>query len=150
MTIPVFLLFLIFALPISWIDFRTYRIPDKLIFPGLLAIFILLLIVEINSLPHRVIAAFLSFFFFLITRSITKGLGLGDVKFAFLIGLCCGLPWTCIAFLGAALSGILAVLFLRRGDKETLRRPIPFAPFLTLGVIEAYTVSIFFHFFPAY
>ncbi|MFP3042365.1 prepilin peptidase [Treponema primitia] len=145
MTISVLLLFLIFALPISWIDFRTYRIPDKLIFPCLLAIFILLLTVEIGTLPNRVIAAFLSFFFFLITRSITKGLGLGDVKFAFLIGLCCGLPWACIAFLGAALSGILAILFLRRGGKEAFRRPIPFAPFLTLGVIETYILSLFFH-----
>jgi prepilin signal peptidase PulO-like enzyme (type II secretory pathway) len=146
MTIPVFLVFLAFALPASWIDIRTYRIPDMLIFPGSLAVFILLLIVETVSIPNRLIAAVLSGLFFFIVRRITGGLGLGDVKFAFLIGLCCGLPWVCAAFLCAALLGILGFLSFGYRGKNTFRRAIPFAPFLTAGVITAYTLSLFLHF----
>jgi prepilin signal peptidase PulO-like enzyme (type II secretory pathway) len=145
MTIPVFVVFLAFALPVSWIDIRTYRIPDILVFSGSLVIFILLLIVETVSIPNRLIAAVLSGLFFFIVRRITGGLGLGDVKFAFLIGLCCGLPWVCVAFLCAALLGILGILSLGHRGKNTFRRAIPFAPFLTAGVITSYTLSLFLH-----
>jgi prepilin signal peptidase PulO-like enzyme (type II secretory pathway) len=146
MTIPVFVVFLVFAIPVSWIDIRTYRIPDMLIFSGSLVIFIFLLIAETISIPNRLSAAVLSGLFFFIVRKITGGLGLGDVKFAFLIGLCCGLPWVCAAFLCAALLGILGLLAVGHTGKNTFHRAIPFAPFLTAGVIVSYTLSHFFIF----
>jgi prepilin signal peptidase PulO-like enzyme (type II secretory pathway) len=145
MSVPVLLLFLAFALPASWIDFRTCRIPDLLIFPCFAVILSVVLIVETGSLPNRLAAALLSFLFFFIIRRVFGGLGLGDVKFAALIGLCCGLPWVCIAFLSASLTGMLGILFSGRG-RTTGRRPIPFAPFLTLGVITAYVLSLFIDF----
>ncbi|MDR2079557.1 MAG: prepilin peptidase [Treponema sp.] len=146
MTIPIFVVFLAFALPASWIDIRTYRIPDVLIFSGSLVIFILLLIAGTVSIPNRLIAAALSGLFFFIIRRITGGLGLGDVKFAFFIGLCCGLPWVCAAFLCAALLGILGCLTFGYTGKNAFRRAIPFAPFLTAGVIASYTLSFFYIF----
>jgi prepilin signal peptidase PulO-like enzyme (type II secretory pathway) len=139
------LIFLVFALPASAIDIRSYRIPDMLVFPCFAAVFIFLLNSRIDILPNRVAAALLSGLFFFIIRHFAGGLGLGDVKFAMLIGLCCGLPWSCVAFLAAALTGIALILISRRGKQES--NPLPFAPFLTAGVIIAFILSRFLRFF---
>jgi prepilin signal peptidase PulO-like enzyme (type II secretory pathway) len=84
--------------------------------------------------------------FFFIIRRFTGALGLGDVKFATLIGLCCGLPWVCAAFLVAAVAGIAFILIARRGKKER-SDPIPFAPFLSAGVVAAFLLPRFALFF---
>ncbi|MDR3124257.1 MAG: A24 family peptidase [Treponema sp.] len=146
MNTAVLLTFLAFALPASAIDLRTFRIPDLLVFPCFAIVFIFLLNSQIDILPNRVAAALLSGLFFFIIRRIAGGLGLGDVKFAALIGLCCGLPWACVAFLAAALTGIAAVLIVRRGKTER-SNPLPFAPFLTVGVVVAFLLSRFLRFF---
>jgi prepilin signal peptidase PulO-like enzyme (type II secretory pathway) len=146
MNIAALVIFLVFALPASAIDARSYRIPDLLVFPCFAAVFIFLLIAQIDVLPNRLAAALLSGLFFFIIRRLTGALGLGDVKFAMLIGLCCGLPWTCVAFLAAALTGLAAILIVRRGKQER-SRPLPFAPFLTAGVVAAFVLSRFLRFF---
>jgi prepilin signal peptidase PulO-like enzyme (type II secretory pathway) len=142
----ILLIFLVFALPASAIDIRSYRIPDRLVFPCFAAVFIFLLNTQISVLPNRLAAALLSGLFFFIIRRFTGALGLGDVKFAALIGLCCGLPWVCAAFLVAALTGIAGILIARRGRPKR-DQPLPFAPFLTAGVIAAFVLSRFLHFF---
>jgi prepilin signal peptidase PulO-like enzyme (type II secretory pathway) len=146
MNATVTLIFLAFALPASVIDIRSYRIPDLLVFPCLAAVFIFLLNAQISVLPNRAAAALLSGLFFFIIRRCTGGLGLGDVKFAMLVGLCCGLPWACAAFLVAALLGIAFILIARRSG-QARGNPIPFAPFLTAGVIAAFVFSRFLQFF---
>jgi prepilin signal peptidase PulO-like enzyme (type II secretory pathway) len=144
LSVPVLLIFLVFALPASIIDIRSWRIPDLAVFPCFAAVFIFLLIAQTELLPNRLAAALLSGLFFFAMRRFAGGLGLGDVKFAMLIGLCCGLPLACAAFLAAALTGIAGALVLRRGKKET---PIPFAPFLTAGTVAAFVLSKFLRFF---
>jgi prepilin signal peptidase PulO-like enzyme (type II secretory pathway) len=117
-----------------------------LVFPCFASIFVFLLIFQIDALPNRLAAALLSALFFSIIRRVAGGLGMGDVKFALPIGLCCGLPWACVAFLAAALAGIAAFPVIRRGKKER-SHPMPFAPFLTAGVVVAFVLSRFLHFF---
>jgi prepilin signal peptidase PulO-like enzyme (type II secretory pathway) len=145
-SVAVLLIFLAFALPASAIDIRSYRIPDLLVFPCFAIIFIVLFNSQINLLPNRLAAALLSGLFFSIIRGLTGGLGLGDVKFAALIGLCCGLPWTCAAFLAASVTGIAGFLIARRGGQKR-GVPLPFAPFMTAGVIAAFVFSRFLRFF---
>ncbi|MDR1248538.1 MAG: A24 family peptidase [Treponema sp.] len=144
MSVPALLIFLAFALPASAIDIQSRRIPDRIVFPGFAAVFILLLITQTEVLPNRLAAALLSALFFFTLRRIVGGLGLGDVKFAALIGLCCGLPLAGAAFLAAALTGIAGCLIFRRGGKD---RPLPFAPFLTIGAAAAFVLSKFLRFF---
>jgi prepilin signal peptidase PulO-like enzyme (type II secretory pathway) len=144
LSVPVLLIFLAFALPASVIDIRSRRIPDLLVFPCLAAVFVFLLLAQTEALPNRLAAALLSALFFFALRRVAGGLGLGDVKFAALIGLCCGLPLACAAFLAAALTGIAGCLVFRRGGKE---KPLPFAPFLTAGTAAAFVLSKFLRFF---
>jgi prepilin signal peptidase PulO-like enzyme (type II secretory pathway) len=138
----VLLIFLAFALPASVIDARSFRIPDLLVFPGFAALLAFLALARIDLLPNHAAAALLSGLFFFLIRRFAGGLGLGDVKFAALMGLCCGLPWVCAAFLVAALAGIAFILIARRGEGK-----VPFAPFLTAGVAAVFVFSRFFHFF---
>jgi prepilin signal peptidase PulO-like enzyme (type II secretory pathway) len=145
-SVAVLLIFLVFALPASAVDIRSYRIPDLLVFPCFVTVFIFLLYAQIDVLPNRLAAALLSGLFFFIIRRFTGALGLGDVKFAALIGLCCGLPWVCAAFLAASMTGIALVLIVRRGGQER-GKPIPFAPFLSAGVVAAFFLSRFTRFF---
>jgi prepilin signal peptidase PulO-like enzyme (type II secretory pathway) len=143
-SVTVLLIFLVFALPASVVDIRSYRIPDLLVFPCFVTVFIFLLYAQIDVLPNRLAADLLSGLFFFIIRRFTGALGLGDVKFAALIGLCCGLPWACAAFLAASMTGL--ILVARRGGQER-GKPIPFAPFLSAGVVAAFFLSRFTRFF---
>jgi prepilin signal peptidase PulO-like enzyme (type II secretory pathway) len=78
------------------------------------------------------------FFWLLILITKGKGMGGGDLKLAFLIGLFNGFPGNVVAIvlafvLGAAYSLVLVVL-RRKSMKDT----IPFGPFLILGSVLAF------------
>ncbi|MDR1949212.1 MAG: prepilin peptidase [Spirochaetaceae bacterium] len=141
--------FVLFAVPISIADIRSYRIPDILSLPC----FFIILVIRILAAPGLLLnyggAALFGGALFFCVRLGTRGLGIGDIKFAALIGLFCGLPAVFLAFAVAALTGILGALVRRRlarrrlsaGDSKTL---LPFAPFLSLGAVTAYLLDVFF------
>jgi prepilin signal peptidase PulO-like enzyme (type II secretory pathway) len=139
-----FCIFIAFALPVSVIDIRSYRIPDVLSYPC----FVLILAAHIwkrpDLLPAGLLAAGLSVILFLLVRAGTNGLGMGDVKFAASVGLLCGIPGACTAFLLAALSALALCLCLRCFRKDQGRFKIPFAPFLSFGGLGAYLLHQFF------
>lgn len=65
----------------------------------------------------------------LITRG--KGMGMGDVKLAVLMGLILGFPKIIIALIIAFLTGALVGVILVLVNKKHFKEPIPFGPFLT-------------------
>jgi prepilin signal peptidase PulO-like enzyme (type II secretory pathway) len=144
--LPLFV-FSVFALIITVIDIRSFRIPDLLVFPCYGFLLIIKAVTDFSGLPAALAASLLSGLFFYIIRYVIGGLGIGDIKYAALIGLFCGLPGACIAFLCAAVLGLLAVLVLRLAGKFAANQPVPFAPFLSIGAITAYFFSNFFNFF---
>jgi len=64
-----------------------------------------------------------------------KGLGLGDVKFAPLMGVLLGFPGVVIAFYIAFLTGAAVGVILMVGRKKTWKSKIAFGPFLVLGTV---------------
>jgi leader peptidase (prepilin peptidase) / N-methyltransferase len=68
-----------------------------------------------------------------ITRG--KGMGFGDVKFAFLMGLVSGFPGVVFAFYIAFLTGALVAVILVIGGQKTLKSKIAFGPFLVFGTV---------------
>jgi prepilin signal peptidase PulO-like enzyme (type II secretory pathway) len=93
-------------------------------------------------LGEALIAAILGFLLFFLIRIFTKGLGLGDVKYSFFIGLFCGLEGCSIAFFTAALSGLIVAGILILTKKMDSTKPIPFAPFLSFGALTAKTILL--------
>lgn len=67
-------------------------------------------------------------------------MGLGDVKFAFLIGFLLGWPKTVVAIYTAFLTGAVIGVILILIGKKRFGQTIPFGPFLAMGT----GVSLFF------
>ncbi|RJP46334.1 MAG: prepilin peptidase [Armatimonadetes bacterium] len=70
----------------------------------------------------------------IITRG--RGMGWGDVKYAFLLGLILGFPGTVVAIFLAFLFGAVVSLFLISLRKKSFGQTIPFGPFLSLGALS--------------
>jgi prepilin signal peptidase PulO-like enzyme (type II secretory pathway) len=71
----------------------------------------------------------------LVTRG--KGMGLGDVKFGFLMGLVLGWPGVLIALYLAFLTGATAGVIMILAKKRRFGQTIPFGPFLVFGTLTA-------------
>lgn len=123
-------------------DLKYGIIPDKIVVPAITISFIYFLIVNSPLLVNYLLSALGSFSFFLILFLITKGkgMGFGDVKLSFLLGLVLGFPKIILAlylaFLTGAVIGIILILWKK---KKTIKDTIPFGPFLILGAL----VSLF-------
>lgn len=127
---PVFWVFTLFAVPISIVDFQCKRIPDVLSLPCLCLVFILRIEGEAGALPNFLAAALFGGLLFGAIRALSRGigLGLGDVKYAVLLGLVCGFPGILSCLFIASVLGLTAAPFLIRGKADA---SIPFAPFLS-------------------
>ncbi|KKS11777.1 MAG: putative type IV leader peptidase/N-methyltransferase [Candidatus Daviesbacteria bacterium GW2011_GWB1_41_5] len=67
----------------------------------------------------------------IITRG--KGMGWGDVKYVFFLGLVLGFPGALAAVFLSFIMGALFALVLMVLKKKTIKETIPFGPFLSLG-----------------
>lgn len=111
-------------------DLKYQIIPDSMIILGLIGA-IGQIGAKTNNLFAGVGAAAFFLLLFLVTRG--RGLGLGDVKLAFLLGLLLGFPSIIVALYGAFLTGaIVGVILIVRGQKK-LQSKIAFGPFLIIG-----------------
>lgn len=78
-----------------------------------------------------------AFFLAIVLISRGKGMGLGDVKFAFLMGLLLGFPKLIVALFVAFLFGAVFGSTLVLIKKKTMHSEIPFGPFLVTGTLIA-------------
>ncbi|MBI2616824.1 prepilin peptidase [Candidatus Gottesmanbacteria bacterium] len=122
-------------------DLKYTLIPDEVIILSGIAAFILIggsgdgrAIWE--NLVSGGIFSLIFFFLFFITRG--KGMGFGDVKLSFVLGLILGLPRIIIAFYLSFLTGAIVSLILLLQGKKKLKSTIPFGPFLVVGTVIAY------------
>ena len=79
------------------------------------------------------------FFFLILLLTRGRGMGAGDVKLGFLIGLATGAPLVLVALFLSFLTGALASLILVFAGKRKFGQTIPFGPFLSLGTFLALT-----------
>lgn len=74
-----------------------------------------------------------AFFLFLHWITKGKGMGMGDVKFVFFMGLLLGWQRTIVALYTAFIVGAIVGIFLMAIKKIKRKTEIPFGPFLILG-----------------
>lgn len=128
---------------IFFIDLKNGIIPDKILYPAIIFSVAYLLIIPNSLFLIHVFSAFGSFLFFLLIFLATKGrgMGFGDVKFVFLIGLMLGSPQIIIALYIAFLTGAITSLILVLWRKKKFKGgTVPFGPFLVVGTL----ISLFF------
>ncbi len=147
---------------IFFTDLKYGIIPDKIIYPAIIISFFFLFftpkeswlwlalqsatLVQLATLgvyANRFLSALGGFAFFLFLYLITrgKGMGFGDVKLAFLIGIVLGFPKIITALYLAFLTGAIVGSILIIWRKKKLKGgTIPFGPFLIIGAV----LSLFF------
>ncbi len=144
--LPGYLLFFAALLAVSAVDLERFLVPNRIVYPSLAASLVLLGAAalaeqDLNALGRGLVGAVLaSGALFLLALLYPRGMGMGDVKLALLLGLYLG--WLSLGhvalglFLGFLLGSIVGLGLLVagvRGRKDHL----PFAPFLAAGAVLA-------------
>ena len=132
-----YLIIISFLIVIFVYDLKHYLILDKIVFPAVIITIIFNFFLLPEGWQSSILSAFGASLFFLSLVLISKGewMGLGDVKFAFLMGLILSWPNILLAlflsFFSGAIVGITLILFGKKGFKSQ----IPFGPFLSGSTI---------------
>jgi leader peptidase (prepilin peptidase)/N-methyltransferase len=121
---------------LSAIDIDRRIVPNKIVLPAAAIVLVAQTVVH-PSIEWLAAGFGASLFLFLAALAYPRGMGMGDVKLALLLGFAVG--WTVPVALFAGMIAALvpsAVLFARHGAKAR-KMAIPFAPFLALGGVLA-------------
>ena len=115
-------------------DLRYRTIPDQITYPAMFVAFIWLIIYgQWLMILAGLVAA--GFFFLLVLLTRFRGMGLGDVKLAGLMGLFLGFPGIITALYLAFLTGATAGVILILLGKKKFKSQISFGPFLVLATL---------------
>jgi len=133
------LLTVLVLVPVALIDIEHHVIPNRITAPAAVLALVLGSALDPSGEPKRLIAAAVVGGFFLLTAVISpRGMGMGDVKLAALLGLLLGAevaPALAIALIAGVLIGL--VVMARRAPHERRSTGVPFGPFLALGGLTA-------------
>lgn len=146
LALPAFLYLTAVGVALGAIDVDTKRLPDVLTLPSYLVGGVLLLLPAVadhswaSYLRAWLGAVALLGFYFLLVLLYPRGMGLGDVKLAGVLGLYLGwLGWGVLVvggFLGFLLGGVLGVAMMVVG-RAGRKSKIPFGPFMLVGALLA-------------
>ena len=142
----VFALFFTFLLAVSLIDVEHRIIPNKLTYPAVPVFAVLVAVGVLMGEDLDLVGALIGLLTYaggllVVAFVYPKGMGMGDVKLAAVIGLVLGalgplryvLPAAMFAFLLGAVGGMLAIAVGKKGRKSA----IPFGPFMAAGAVLA-------------
>jgi leader peptidase (prepilin peptidase)/N-methyltransferase len=133
------LMLLAVLIPSSLIDLDTRKIPNRITGPAAVGAILAGLLLKPSAVPTQLIAGAAGFLFlFVFALANPKGLGMGDVKLAGVLGLYLGGP-VVVALFAAVVAGALAGLgvIAHRGVRVGRKTGIPFGPFLAVGGVVA-------------
>jgi leader peptidase (prepilin peptidase)/N-methyltransferase len=128
--------FVIVLVTLTAADLRYRLVPNRIVLPAALICLVGQTILQPS--PEWALAALgASGFLFAAALVYPKGMGMGDVKFALLLGAMLGRDVT-VALMVGFIAGLVpsAVLAIRHGSKAR-KMAIPFAPFLAFGGVVA-------------
>ena len=129
--------------PVTLIDLEHKIIPNKLTGPFAVLAIALGVALAPQDVPEQLIAgAAAGGFLFAAALANPRGMGMGDVKLAAVLGLYLGkavAPAMMVALVAGVLGG-LAVM-ARKGVADGRRTRVPFGPFLALGAVVGFVVG---------
>jgi len=148
--LPAYLVLAASLLVVSVIDLEHYVIPNRVVYPTIAVALPLLAGAaaighDWDRFVHALIGAAAAWTFLLLVHLVSpRGMGFGDVRLSFILGLYLG--WLgaghvalglFLGFLLGAVAGIVLVIARRRTRKQA----IPFGPFLAAGAMLAVLVG---------
>jgi len=125
--------------PVALIDLDHQIIPNKITLPAALAAIVIGAVTRPAGLPEQLIAGAAAGGFLLVfVLAYPRGMGMGDVKLAAVLGLFLGRS-VAVALLTGVLAGTLvgALMMARVGVAQGRKTKVPFGPFLALGGLVA-------------
>ena len=125
--------------PIALIDLDHRIIPNRITLPAALLAIGIGLALKPSAVPEQLIAGAAAGGFLLVfALAYPRGMGMGDVKLAAVLGLYLGRS-VAVALLTAVVAGtVVGLLILARvGIAEGRKTAVPFGPFLALGGLLA-------------
>lgn len=142
--LPAYLVLAGALIALSAIDLEHYLLPNRILYPVDGAAIVLLALAsglehDWGAFVRALIAGAVAFAIFFVIHLVSpRGMGFGDVRLAFLLGLCLGwLGWGEVegglfaGFLYGSVIGLVLIAVKVRGR----RQQIPFGPFLAAGAM---------------
>jgi leader peptidase (prepilin peptidase)/N-methyltransferase len=137
------LVMVLLMVPVTLIDLDHRIIPNTLMILGAVLAPALVMVVEPDAIVEHLIAgAAAGGFFLLAVLAYPRGMGVGDIKLAGVLGLFLGRavgPAMFIALVSGTVVG--ALIMARKGVAEGRKTAVPFGPFLALGGVVAVFVG---------
>jgi leader peptidase (prepilin peptidase)/N-methyltransferase len=116
------------------IDFRYRILPNRITYPLALAGVVLGAALRFSELPELGLAAFGAGGFLLVAALLSpSGLGMGDVKLAFVLGLFLGSSVVVAIVAGLVSSSVPALIMLLVHGRGARKMHLALGPFLALG-----------------
>ncbi len=121
---------------LSAIDLEHRILPDRITLPSAA------IVMAANTLLHpglqwAIASLGAALFLFLAVLAYPRGMGMGDVKLALLMGAACGKTVPVAMAIGFFTALVPAVVLLVRHGSAARKMGIPFGPFLALGTVVA-------------
>ena len=148
--LPAYLVFTGALVALAVIDFETYLLPNKIVYPLTVAMLVLLAFGtavegDLGDYGRGLVAGVIAFVIFFVLHLVSpRSMGFGDVKLSFTLGLALGvLGWgdmvlgLFLGFLYGAVIGLILIATKVRGKSQA----VPFGPFLAAGAITAVLVA---------
>jgi len=136
------LAFVAVATAIAIVDMEQFRVPNRLVLPAVVAALVWQAVFHLGDLLTCVIAGAGAALFFLLAFVVSRGaVGMGDVKFALLLGLVLGEDVVTGVFVATLAGAVAGGIVLWREGRAGRKTPIPYAPFLAAGAIVALLVG---------
>ena len=120
---------------VALIDLEHRIIPNRLLAPAAVVGVAILAAVDPAALPEHLIAAVAAGGFFLLAAlAYPRGMGMGDVKLAAVMGLYLGAAVAPALLAAFAVGTVVGVgIIVRKGAAAGRKTAVPFGPFLALG-----------------
>jgi leader peptidase (prepilin peptidase)/N-methyltransferase len=129
------LLLVAVLVPVALIDFDRRIIPNKIMLPAAVAALAVGLALAPKHVPEQLVAGLAAGGFLLVfALAYPKGMGMGDVKLAAVLGLYLG-RYVAVALMSGVLAGAVvgAIVMARVGVRQGRKTAVPFGPFLAIG-----------------
>lgn len=123
---------------LSAIDVERKILPNLIVLPTAVVLFI----AQVAFYPDRALewtiaALGAALFLFIALLAYPKGMGMGDVKLALLLGAVLGATVAVGMMVGMVAAALVSIVFFVRHGAAARKMAIPFGPFLAFGAIVA-------------
>ncbi|MBD7983031.1 prepilin peptidase [Sporosarcina sp. Sa2YVA2] len=133
------ILFISMLVIITVSDIAYMLIPDKVLLPFAITLLVLRLVIPLSPWWDSLLGAVVGFGVLFLIAVVSKGgMGGGDIKLFFVIGLVLGTANTLLTLFLASVIGSIAGIYILKKTGKGRKTPVPFGPSIALAAIIAY------------